>query len=110
MYESNVYYNPEKSGLKIFGSISEENLCYEFNDLIVLQDKESKKLFWAADSGCSCPTPFETYYFRSAKDNNLQVINKTNYRNFEATVNNFPAAASGRNKLLNKVRKYLEIK
>lgn len=59
MSEGNVYYSPEKLGLKILKELSED-LSYEFNIFLVLQDTEGN-LYTTSDSGCSCPTPFETY-------------------------------------------------
>lgn len=53
----NVYSSPEKFGLTIFGSL-DFGAPYEFDLLIVWADSAGR-LFWAADSGCSCPTPFD---------------------------------------------------
>lgn len=57
-YDMNVYYNPEKSGLKILGEIDTAD-SYEFTKLVVWERIEDGVLFWGTDSGCSCPSPFE---------------------------------------------------
>lgn len=56
---SNVYYDPEKFGLEIVGMVDFSSGSYEFSYFVVWQDTETKVLYWAEDSGCSCPTPFE---------------------------------------------------
>ena len=60
-WDANVSYNPEKCGLELLATLSEPNLSYEFNDCHLWRDIESGRLFFASDSGCSCPTPFEGY-------------------------------------------------
>lgn len=55
-WDQNVYYDPEKFGLKIV-LIVDEDLGYEFNTFIVWTDGE--RFYTASDSGCSCSSPFE---------------------------------------------------
>jgi hypothetical protein len=53
------YYNPDKFDLEILGVL---DLCYEsysFHDLVVWRHLETGQIYWAEDSGCSCPSPFE---------------------------------------------------
>lgn len=57
---SNVYYHPEKWGLSKIGEIAEPLGGYEFHIVCVWEDAFGK-LYWAASSGCSCPTPFDEY-------------------------------------------------
>ena len=59
-YAPNPQSEPEGCGLDIVDSLSEEGLCYEFNDFILWRDLESGKFYCASDSGCSCPMPFES--------------------------------------------------
>jgi hypothetical protein len=40
-------------------SIDRSTGGYEFDELRVVRSKETGNLFYATDSGCSCPTPFE---------------------------------------------------
>ena len=57
---SNPYYNPEDFGLTIVDEIEWRDEPYEFDMTVVWKDKSGK--YWiASDSGCSCPSPFETY-------------------------------------------------
>lgn len=62
MYDDNVYYNPEKYGLTIVGEVSWMEPRYDFDFTLVLVDEEGT-LWWARDSGCSCPEPFEAHKF-----------------------------------------------
>jgi len=56
-YETNPYYQPEATGLKIIGTVEDPEACWTFKTLVVWTD--GKRLLWATDSGCSCPTPFD---------------------------------------------------
>lgn len=58
MYESNVYYSPEKWGLSVVAEIDYSSGSYEFDYRVVWKD-DTGKLWTARDSGCSCPTPFD---------------------------------------------------
>ena len=55
----NPFYNPEKFNLNMI-SFDEPELYYEYNTLCFWRDEQGK-VFSAADEGCSCPTPFESY-------------------------------------------------
>lgn len=55
---SNPYYHPEDFGLTIVGMIEVEP-DYDFDMLVVWTDGTT--LYWAEDSGCSCPSPFEDF-------------------------------------------------
>jgi hypothetical protein len=57
-WDNNVYYNPEKSGLEQIGQIDWTEPDYSFDMTVVWKDADNK-LYWAFDSGCSCPAPFE---------------------------------------------------
>jgi hypothetical protein len=54
-----IYYSPEDYGLKMLGSMELRNEPYEFDIVAVWQDVETDKVYYAHDSGCSCPVPFE---------------------------------------------------
>ena len=54
---NNVYYNPEKFGLTIVVH-ADAGESYAFDDFIVWKDANDR-YYWAEDSGCSCPIPFE---------------------------------------------------
>ena len=55
---SNIYYNPEDFSLTIVGEIDKSG-GYDFDKFVVFQ-KQDKSLWYATDSGCSCPSPFDT--------------------------------------------------
>jgi hypothetical protein len=55
----NIYYSPEKFGLETVGEIDFSSGCYEFDLTVAWKDSGTGKLFYAQDSGCSCPSPFE---------------------------------------------------
>lgn len=57
-WDMNVYYNPEKHGLTPLGEVDTAD-SYEFAKLVVWRRDEDGVMFWATDSGCSCPSPFE---------------------------------------------------
>lgn len=59
-YETNVYYKPEVHGLEEVAFHDFSSGCYEF-DFLVLWKSEDGAFYIARDSGCSCPSPFETY-------------------------------------------------
>ena len=56
-----IYYNPENFGLVQVVSLEDATLSYEFDIFCIWQHKSTGKLYWARDSGCSCPSPFEDY-------------------------------------------------
>lgn len=56
----NPYYRPEKSGLSIFWEIDTAG-SYEFDMFVIWERQDDKSLWWGTDSGCSCPTPFESH-------------------------------------------------
>ena len=54
-----VYSNPENYGLKILAEASEDE-AYQFNMFVVWEDCAGG-MYYADDSGCSCPSPFEEF-------------------------------------------------
>lgn len=84
-WDSNVYYNPESFGLEVVGSIQEEP-DYDFHILSVWRHTETGVMYWATDSGCSCPTPFEDY--NTLEDlNRLKTVRE--YSAFKRAVKDF---------------------
>src|SRR6476469_4897948 len=59
MYE-NIYYNPERFGLEIVGTIDWAEPDYSF-DFTAVWKKSRGEYYLASDSGCSCPSPFEDF-------------------------------------------------
>lgn len=103
---SNVYYNPGAFGLELIDSLDEADMSYEYHTLIVLRHIETGRIYWAEDSGCSCPCPFEDYHF-SGFDTNLTALTEQSWDAFEKQVGSFPAPMYERIELLDKVRPLL---
>lgn len=53
------YYNPEKFGLTKIAEMEWSEPCYSFDMTVAWLDANGK-LYWGSDSGCSCPSPFES--------------------------------------------------
>ena len=107
-FENNVYYSPDKSGLSNIVTLDEPGRSYDYRTLIVVQDNKIGRVFYAEDSGCSCPTPFEDYIFTSADDTNMDEVTQFNFGVFEGQVNNFPMDMSSRQDCLKTVANALK--
>jgi hypothetical protein len=57
----NIYYHPEEFGLEVVAKIDDRWACYSFDLTVVWRDIATGKKYWASDSGCSCPSPFEDF-------------------------------------------------
>lgn len=56
----NIKYSPESFGVKEVDEFDLSSGSYEFDYVTVWQSLEDKRAFYiGADSGCSCPSPFE---------------------------------------------------
>lgn len=55
-----LWHNPEKFGLTIVGDIEWSEPCYSFNTTVVSVDDKGTYYVYS-DSGCSCPSPFESF-------------------------------------------------
>jgi len=62
---SNIYYSPDEYGVHVFGEVDLAEPYYSFDLLVVWRDA-SRSFYFATDSGCSCPAPFENV--RSVED------------------------------------------
>ena len=60
-FEANPYYSPEKCGLEQMYSLHGEE-DYSFDMAVIWRDSDSGKYYFAQDSGCSCPSPFEDFH------------------------------------------------
>lgn len=54
----NIYYSPERFGLTLVVSVELTEPSYSFDKFVVWKNSQGV-LFWGADAGCSCPSPFE---------------------------------------------------
>jgi hypothetical protein len=102
---NNPYYNPTEMGLEIVCELSED-LSYEFNQLVLWKEISTNVLYWAHDSGCSCPTPFEDY--ANVKD--LTPVKKETLYVLEQEVENFPCNSSEKHEFLRLAKRYLRTK
>ena len=99
----NVYYSPDKFGLETVG-VLDEDLSYEYHTLVVLRHTESGRVFWAEDSGCSCPTPFEDEHFKGPDDTSMcELVTGDRMGVFKERVAGFPATEAEKYALLSKV-------
>lgn len=56
-----VYHSPEHFGLEIVGQLELAEPDYSFNYGVVWYRPETERFYYAEDSGCSCPSPYEDY-------------------------------------------------
>lgn len=63
----NVYAHPKHYGLTQIALIDYSSGSYEFDYRVVWKHKDGT-FYTARDSGCSCPSPFETFYSLQALD------------------------------------------
>ena len=55
---THLYNNPREHGLTLVADVDIAG-GYAFDTVLVYRRDSDGKLFWSADSGCSCPTPFD---------------------------------------------------
>jgi hypothetical protein len=109
-YNDNVYYN-NIEGLSKVGGLEEDNLSHEFNILLVIKHDLTGRVFYAADSGCSCPTPFEDCYFNGPDDTNLdEICIGDSLTSFQREVERFPSSNEEREDLIAAVKGVLKAK
>lgn len=108
---SNVYYNPEDHELELVSALNQPDMDYSYNTLIVLKHKPTNRLFYAQDSGCSCPTPFDDYRFSADEsgviNTNLNEITEASKNSFQNAVDEFPVSMEERQECLTTVRRLL---
>lgn len=61
-YAPDPYYQPEDFGLTSIGEVSWDNEFYQFDLTAVWRNNETGVIYYADDSGCSCPSPFEDFH------------------------------------------------
>lgn len=93
-----IYSQPEAFGLTIVGKLNDKNLSYEFNMLLVFEHADGR-VFYARDSGCSCPSPFE----RFTSLNDATLVTPETWGEFVNKVLDFPTNAADKTQLLAKV-------
>lgn len=58
-----LYYEPENHGLETVAEFEAYEPDWSFDVLVVWRETATGKFYAAADSGCSCPVPFEDHTF-----------------------------------------------
>jgi hypothetical protein len=72
-----IYFDPSKFGLEVLTQVDLSEPDYSFDYLVVWRNLESGKLFYATDSGCSCPSPFEEHGITDLEPfDDVQVVQK----------------------------------
>jgi len=94
---NNPYYNPECLNLTIIDSL-DEDIDWSFNTIILWQHNETNELYWAQDSGCSCPKPFEDY--STLED--LNNLHMGNWKAFEQDVRGMNVSQGDKQQMLRK--------
>jgi hypothetical protein len=56
-----VYFQPEKFDLKPIGELEISEPDWSFDTVVAWIHTPTGDVYWAHDSGCSCPSPFEDY-------------------------------------------------
>lgn len=113
--KTNLYYHPEAFHLHTLGMLEEPDMSYSYNILAVFRHVMTGRVFYAQDSGCSCPTPFDDFRFDfTAPDiinTNLHEIRPEDdsFDDFEGRVRSFPASLDNQMKLLWQVKAILQV-
>lgn len=100
----NPYYSPEEVGLTVVGEVDDAG-SYEFNTIVVWTDGE--KLYWAHDSGCSCPTPFEEYEVTKEDKSGLDELKESNLQSFIDGVMEMELPLAERREFIDRVKRLL---
>jgi hypothetical protein len=58
---ANPYYDPAAYGLELVGDVEWDDEPYQFNMTAVWRSTTTGQLYYADDSGRSCPSPFEDH-------------------------------------------------
>lgn len=56
---SNIYYGPEEYGLEIVEALQDPRASYSFDMFVIWIKPKTGTLYYSADNGCSCPSPYE---------------------------------------------------
>lgn len=67
------YYDAEKFGLEKIVDFELSEPCYSFDTYVVWYREDDGFYYWARDSGCSCPAPFEDFAVNMEDDGTLSL-------------------------------------
>ena len=98
-FNGNPYYSSEQFGLKIIAEIDTAE-THEYDMFVVWLKIDDGSVWYATDSGCSCPIPFDKA--------DLQIITEHSYPNFErALESHYNIKKADVIKIITILRKYL---
>lgn len=89
---NDVYYHPEQFDLELVEMFERPDMSYEFDMLGVWKHADGT-VYWAQDSGCSCPSPFEGF-------TSLELMNVVNHRNLDEFQRALSDFCNGESRLL----------
>lgn len=101
---TSLYYAPYEWGLEFVASHETKGEPYQFSLVAVFKDPVTGEYFWAQDSGCSCPVPFERHARESLEHLTLQ-----NWAYFEKTVRGSCEGYTDPNSFLETVEQVLKL-
>lgn len=103
-FTENPYYNPDLCGLEIFDSIDTAG-SYEFDMFVIWKKLDDETLWWDADSGCSCPSPFDNY----DHGHDLKPVTINNFKEFDKILSEHPnISAPDYQNMRRKAKEYLK--
>ncbi len=81
--QQDIYYQPETCGLSLVSEVENAG-NYEFDKAVIWKHDASGRVFYAFDSGCSCPSPFEDEFFNVNERGEINTsLNEATARNWE---------------------------
>lgn len=99
----NIYYSPEQYGLVQIYCMDDPQASYSFDYLVAWKHTATNMVYWAQDSGCSCPSPFEDYHSLSDLNN----IHDGSWDAFEQAVMNHCATLGDKEEMIRRVKEEL---
>lgn len=88
-----IYSEPERFGLEIFAEVEKEP-DYDFDKFVMWRSVADGALLYATDSGCSCPSPFESF-----SELDLTLVNRDNFSEFARALWEWNVGYSGYSKV-----------
>ena len=101
----NIYYNPEKFGLEVVDELDYGG-SYEFDMCVLFRRVSDGHLLLGADSGCSCPAPFDGVKVADLVDANVAYV----YEWYNALPDYQKDGRDGPFELTEKIRAWRELK
>ena len=100
-YGEDIYNNPKMHNLTQIDGLDEPDMSYSFTMLYAWLHEDGT-VYYAEDSGCSCPSPFEDY--TSLDYYNLYNSKHQDMGHLESMVKDFNSSNEEKRQFLNKVK------